>query len=355
MSEQFDTQFDGQKLMYHPAEVSRWLAEGWTRGPVYTEVELSRVCNCRCMFCGVDYQVNKNSDRMSFEGAARIIDGLRRIGNKAVMFCGHGEPLLNAEAGEIIGYAAAGMSTSVTTNGIALTPERLEMIDGLAWLRFSINGGTAEVYGKVHGTSSEEFGRVLEHVGAAVARKRARGLGVTIGVQMVLLNENAATAEALCREVRERGADYFSVKPYSRHPLAEHELRVDYEHAAEVERAVTALARGDFKVIFRSAALARLQQRKPYEKCYGTHFLNFISANGDVWECNVYAGDPRFYIGNALEEELEAIWHGARRAAVVRYIAEELHCQACRDLCRMDACNAYLWRLKHPWPHDDFI
>jgi MoaA/NifB/PqqE/SkfB family radical SAM enzyme len=351
----YDTDFDRQKLMYHPAEVGAWLTEGRSRGPLYTEMELARRCNCRCIFCGVDYQVNKTNDEISADDARGVIDGLAALGNKAIMFCGHGEPLLNADAEEIISHAAARMSASMTTNGIALTPARLALIDGLEWIRFSINGGTPENYAAVHGTQPETFERVLENIAAAVARKRARKLDVTLGTQLVLLNENAAHVVELAEQMKDLGVDYFSVKPYSKHPLSEHDLEVACADTEELGRALRAMETETFRVIYRASAMARVGYEKPYRVCYGTEFMCFISANGDVWECNIYAGDPRFFIGNACRELLEDIWHGEQRRRVREYIQQEMDCRQCRDLCRMDACNAYLWRLQHPWPHDNFI
>lgn len=69
----------------------------------------------------------------------------------------------------------------------------------------------------------------------------------------------------------------------------------------------------------------------------------------------MFAGDPRFLIGNVREQDLPDIWNGPRRKEVLDFINNEMDVQDCRDICRMDECNRYLWRLKHPWPHDNFI
>jgi len=351
----FDTNFDKQKLQYHVAAVSRWLEKGLTRGPIYTEMELSTRCNCRCIFCGVDYLVNTSDDAISAEAARRILTELHGMGNKAVMFSGHGESLLNPAAGEIIGFASGLMSTSVTTNGLSLDEANLPLIDGLEWIRFSINGCDAANYAEVHGVAPEMFDRVMGNVAAAVERKRKLHLGVTIGSQLVLLNENAAGVPKLARALKDIGVNYFSVKPYSRHPLCKHHLDVDYGAFAGLDRELAALEDDSFKVIYRAASMTKAGRPKPYGKCYGTHFLCFVSANGDVWECNVFAGDPRFLIGNAIREHLPDIWSGPRRRQVLEFIEREMKIDECRDICRMDECNRYLWRLKHPWPHDNFV
>ena len=351
----FDPNFDRQKLMYHPVEVGRWLAEGRSRGPIYTELEVSNRCNCRCLFCGVDHQVNSSGEMMGLTLAREVITGLAELGNKSLMVCGHGEPLLNPEVVEIVRLAARRMSVSMTTNGVALTEAKLPLIDHLEWLRFSVNGGSPENYGLVHGTTAETFARVLTHIDAAVARKRTLQLPLTIGTQLVLLPENEGLVVELAQRLKALGVDYFSVKPYSQHPLSKNRQTVDYHQLLGLEQALRPLTDAHFKVIFRAQAMQRAGIAKSYRQCYGTHFLSFISANGDTWACNVFAGDPRFLTGNVAEQTLPEIWAGDRRREVLAFIENDLALTECRDLCRMDACNSYLWRLKTPWPHDNFI
>ncbi|MCE5279546.1 MAG: radical SAM protein [Planctomycetaceae bacterium] len=351
----FDTNFDNQKLMYHPAEVARWLRTGRTRGPLYTEMELCSSCNCRCVFCAVDYLVNKSHDRIDVDLAHKVIDGLHALGNKSVMFCGHGEPLLHSRAGEIIADCSRRMSTSLTTNGLALTADRTEIIDALEWVRFSINGCSAENYAAIHGVSAEMFERVMGNVAAAVERKRRDKLDVVIGAQLVLLQDNADGAVDLARRLKDIGVDYFSVKPYSQHPLRPQRLEVDYSRFESLGQELASLQNERFKVIYRRGSMSKAGAAKPYRRCYGTHFLSFVSATGDVWECNVFAGDERFLIGNAQAETMSEIWTGPRRRQVLAYIANEMSIDGCRDICRMDECNRYLWRLRHPRPHDNFI
>jgi radical SAM protein with 4Fe4S-binding SPASM domain len=351
----YDTDFDRQKLMFHPEAVGHWLTCGQSRGPLYTEMELTRRCNCRCFFCGVDHQVNASDDRISVALAHRVINGLAELGNKSLMLCGNGEPLLHPEAEAIIAFAAERMSVSVTTNGGPLTAERLPLIDRLEWIRFSVNGGSPENYAAIHGTTLGAFDRVLANIAGAVARKRAMGLSVTIGTQLVLLPENAALVVDLARQLKEIGVDYFSVKPYSQHPLSHNHQLIDYHAYLALADALGPLADEQFNVIFRATAMTKAGRAKSYGKCYGTNFIAFVSANGDLWECNVFVGDPRFLIGNIADEPLPTLWHGPRRREIVTFIDQGLGLDHCRDLCRMDACNHYLWRLKHPWPHDNFI
>jgi len=351
----FDSGFDNQRLMFHPADVAYWLEHGTSRGPLYTEMELTSQCECDCTFCGIDHLVNKSTDIIETPAAKRTIEELHALGNRSIMFAGHGESLQHPDAADIAAFASDRMSTSVTTNGLYLDKDKIPLIDGLKWIRFSINGCDPENYSAVHQVSPEKFDLVLHNVAGAVARKRRLNLDVTIGTQLVLIEENAAGVVSLARGLRELGVDYFSVKPYSRHPLSGCRLTIDYSRFAALEEQLASLTTDNFRVIYRAGSIAKVDRRKPYAKCYGTHFLAFVSADGDVWECNVFAGDPRFLIGNAMRESLADIWHGPRRKEVRHYMDEEMDVRQCRDICRMDACNCYLWRLENPLEHDDFI
>jgi len=347
--------FDQQKLMFHPLELSEWFATGKTRGPLYTELELSNRCNCKCVFCGVDHQVNKTTDIMDLSLAEKIIGELAGLGNKSLMLCGNGEPLLNRQVVEIAKFAATKTSVSMTTNGLALSPEKIALLDHLEWIRFSVNGCDPETYSSIQGASPDDFQKVLANIGAAVARKRGLNLPVTIGTQLVLLPENSAKVIDLARQMRDIGVDYFSIKPYSQHPMSQNRHNIDYGKYISLEEKLKELETDFFKIIFRASSMQQAKSVKSYGQCFGTHFMAFVSANGDIWECNVFVGDPRFLIGNGGEESISEIWNGSRRRKVVSFIENEVDLAGCRDLCRMDSCNQYLWRLKNPRPHDNFI
>ena len=341
--------------MYHPSDVAYWLENGDSRGPLYTEFELTGRCNCNCIFCGVDYLVNSSAGTIDTGTAKRVLDQLHALGNRSVMIAGHGEPLLHDDALEIVRYSSERMSTSITTNGLSLIEERLPLMDDLKWMRFSINGCDAENYSAIHKVTPDMFDLLLSNVESAVRRKVDLNLDVTIGTQLVLLEENASGVLGLARRLKDLGVDYFSVKPYSQHPLSNHHLTVDYDMYLQLDEQLNELAADSFKVIYRARSMAKVSREKPYRKCYGTNFLSFISASGDVWECNVFAGDERFLVGNVQQEGLEDIWRGEKRQAVRRFIEEDMDIDECRDICRMDECNCCLWRLKNPLGHDDFI
>lgn len=351
----YDTDFDSQRLIFHPGEVAAWLEHGHTKGPLYTELELTTTCNQHCSFCGVDHLVNRSQSFLEETAAYALIDALRQNGNKSLMISGHGEPLVHEKAPDIIAYASRRMCTSVTTNGTLLDDIRLHLIDELKWIRFSVNGYNPENYARIHGSGADQFHKVLRNIERAVERKAQRGLNLHIGVQLILLPDNAHGLFALAKVLKNIGVDYFSVKPYSQHPMSLRQHTVDYRPLQSLVEALTLLADERFRVVLRLQSMKELGRAKGYDRCHGIHFLGYVSANGDVWGCNVFVEDKRFWTGNINEHSFGDIWHGDRRSEFLGFIENGLDLDGCRDICRMHACNKYLWRLRHPFDHDDFI
>ncbi|MFH1305232.1 MAG: SPASM domain-containing protein, partial [Candidatus Omnitrophota bacterium] len=69
----------------------------------------------------------------------------------------------------------------------------------------------------------------------------------------------------------------------------------------------------------------------------------------------VYLGDERFLYGNIYENTFREIWEGEKRRRSLRWVENELDTAKCRINCRMDEVNRYLWELRNPSKHVNFI
>ena len=109
-------------------------------------------------------------------------------------------------------------------------------------------------------------------------------------------------------------------------------------------------------MIFRAATMKKMQETQSYKKCYSTpYFWGYIASNGDVYGCSCYLGQEKFAYGNINQQSFQEIWEGDRRRGNTLFIQKELDISKCRVNCRMDSINRYLWELKHPNPHSNFI
>jgi len=97
------------------------------------------------------------------------------------------------------------------------------------------------------------------------------------------------------------------------------------------------------------------ERGRKYENCLALPFWSYIDAGGNVWGCSAYLGDERFLYGNIYENSFQEIWEGEKRAESLEWAESQLDTDQCRVNCRMDEINRYLWEMRHPPAHVNFI
>ncbi len=360
---------DSHKLMYHPDRIARWVAAGdeWEKAksiyPLYVEISPAGACNHRCTFCAVDY-IGYKVRNLDKDLLIRRVTEMAECGVKSIMYAGEGEPLLHKHIGEIIVQTRkAGIDVALTTNAVALNDKLIhETLDSVTWIKVSVNAGSRDTYAQVHQTKADDFDRVFRNLAKAVEVKRANRYACTIGLQMVLLPENEHEAFDLAKRAKDIGADYLVIKPYSQHlmsltTMAKGYKEFDYGRIFPMEQDLLALEDEAFKVIFRRRTMEKLVEGdRHYSVCQATPFFwAYVMANGDVYGCSAYLEDPRFRYGNLNEGSFAEIWEGEARERSFHHVRHELNISECRQNCRMDEVNRYLWDLLHPPDHVNFI
>lgn len=349
---------DGHKLNYHVKRVSDWL-NGEIIYPIYMEVSPSGTCNHRCIFCAQDF--------MGYKARFLEVDFLKTrltemggLGLKSIMYAGEGEPFLHKDMKDIILHTkCSGIDVALATNGVLMTKNISEKILGaVEWIKISCNAGTAETYSKIHRTKLEHFDVVLHNLEDAVRVKRQNGYDCVLGIQILLLPDNCNEIETLTKLSRDIGLDYIVVKPYSHHPKSRTQIykNVRYKEYEGLGEMLQRYATDTFKIIVRLQTMNKWdEQSKPYNRCYALSFWSHIDAGGNVWGCSNYLGDDQFNYGNIYEKTFQEIWESANRRRCMYWVEHELDASQCRVNCRMDKINRYLWELKNPSRHVNFI
>lgn len=360
---------DSHKLMYHPDRVAQWQAVGdeWEKAksvyPLYVEIAPAGACNHRCTFCAVDY-IGYKTRTLERNRLIRRVTEMAERGVRSIMYAGEGEPLLHKHIGEIIVETQkVGIDVALTTNAVALNEKVVhEALGSLTWIKVSVNAGTRETYSKVHQTKADDFDRVFRNLAKAVEVKQANRYQCAIGVQMVLLPENEHESVALASRAKDIGADYLVIKPYSQHLMSMETMQkgykdYDYSRLFPMERELSALETDRFRVIFRRRTMEKLlDPDRHYSVCQATPFFwAYVMANGEVYGCSAYLEDSRFCYGNLNEQSFAEIWEGEARKRSFEHVRHELNISECRQNCRMDEVNRYLWDLIHPPAHVNFI
>ncbi len=349
---------DSGKLSLHPHWVAQWLdsQNDWELAkklyPLYWEITTSAACNHRCTFCSTD-AIGYPAILMSEGVLANRMEEAKMLGVKSVMFGGTGEPLVHKRSSEITDSAAnAGLDVAFTTNGVLLN--KLKPVDRCTWIKISLNAGTKESYAKIHRTEEKDWDKVWANIKEAVQRKG----NCTLGVQCVVLPENAYDMGNLAKLCIEAGVDYLVLKPYSQATfmLSHTYENIDYTTMREYLQSVVKMSTKDFKVIYRGTAInEEITKKHAYDKCRATPTAWVYSmADGRVFTCSAHLLDERFCIGNLNEQTFQEIWEGDKRKENWRLMREEFDIKQCRLNCRMNSSNKHLHQLTHQ-AHINFI
>ena len=111
-----------------------------------------------------------------------------------------------------------------------------------------------------------------------------------------------------------------------------------------------------FRVIVRTRALKRSGRAKTYRLCMATPFFwAYVSNDGGLYTCSAFLGDSRFVLGDLRRNSFADLWESERRRENFSLLRNGHDITQCRENCRMDSCNEYLWALVNPPPHVNFI
>lgn len=350
---------DSHKLIYHPDRVNQWLKDSLNTYPIYLEISPAGCCNHRCKFCGLDFAGYRNI----FLNTNLLIERIRemaKLGVRSIMYSGEGEPLLHKDIAEIvIQTKKAGIDVALTTNGVFLKEEFLNKALGyIEWIKVSIDAGTNETHHKIHRGAPKDFDKIIENLAVAVKIRKKNNYKCALGGQMLLLPDNFKEAMTLAKKLKKAGIDYSVIKPYSHHLLSKTKVYKDiqYKDYLYLNNKLQKIADDKFKVTFRTHTMEKWDKlEKLYSRCYSVPFFwAYIDTEGGAWSCSCFLQDRRFYLGNIYEKSFEEIWQGNLRKKNTK-LMEKFNISQCRINCRMDEVNKYLWDLKNPPEHVNFI
>jgi len=175
-------EFNPNKFLVHFDKIKS-ISEGKDVFPVSVEIDPVSFCNHHCAWCvdplHMEYSLEK-------EFVFRLLDELKQIGVKGIVFKGGGEPTLHKDFDRLIEKAhSMGFEVGIVTNGSRLWELSAPIVKNCNYVRVSIDGSTAESHKKVHGSS--DFEKIIYGVKELLAlRKKNRQRHPIIGLSYAM-------------------------------------------------------------------------------------------------------------------------------------------------------------------------
>ena len=97
--------------------------------PITVEVDLTNHCNHRCSFCVWGEHISSDKSSLKKENILKCIQGMRKLGAKAITFTGGGEPMIHKDFYEILVTSKKlGFDCGLITNGSVITEKNAELL-----------------------------------------------------------------------------------------------------------------------------------------------------------------------------------------------------------------------------------
>jgi len=347
MSDLTELILDGTKIAWHDDRVRAW-ERGERIAPITIDMALTRACNYGCHFC---YAMLQENDRkvMNKKVIFEFLEDCAEIGVKGISFVGDGESTISPVFVDAVRYGhELGLSMACATNGLVLTKRKAEeILPHLTYLRINFSAGEAKRYAEIMGVKEEWFDRVCQNIRDMAEIKQRNNLGVTIGMQMVVMPEYRDQVIPLARLGKELRPDYLVLKHCSDNE--DGDLGVDYsaydEELFEKLREAETYSDETYRVSVKWSKITANGKRS-YQRCYGPPFLLQVSGSGLVAPCSMVFNEryKKLHIGNICDTRFKDLWASDQYWDVVNYLASsEFNAQnMCGTLCLQHKFNEVL-------------
>lgn len=273
------------------------------------------MCNFKCNYCLHSlsddqlHQKHFEKQKMDLDVYKKVIRDLAAFPHrlKALIFAGHGEPLLHPEIAQMVAYAKQNHVADrieIVTNGVLLTEEMSDqLIDaGLDRLRISLQGINGKHYREVTGTEID-FEQFVDNIRYFYRKKEKTDVYIKI-IDIALKSKEE---EVLFKKIFEPVAD---------------EIAIEY--------AIPFVSEIDISKLGDVSDNCKQGNKQRSNLCSMPFYMMVVYPNGDVIPC--CAVDVPVRYGNVKEKSLSEIWQGKE---IKRFLHKQLeghrNVAVCRD------------------------
>lgn len=305
-------------------------------GPMVVELDPTTACNLACHDCISANLLNQGG---FVKGRLReLAEDFKKIGVKAVVLIGGGEPMAHPEFSSLVDYLHENnIQVGVTTNG-TLLDKHLNSSIKTKWLRVSVDAGSAEVFQEFrpHASGKSFFNKVIDNM-RIFGKKKTGLLGYSFLILSTkdkdhnLISSNVVDITRAAELAKDIGCDYFEVKPAFdiMHFLQKQQDEIN-DSVLKQLKDIKYLEDDKFKIISPYTLNEALEnsniQVKDYSSCNVSNIRTVVSPSG-VYVCPYHRGNGQMKIGDPTKNKLSEIWASKRKEQVLESLDPKIHCR----------------------------
>jgi len=319
-------------LDFTEEEIKKTVAAG---GLLSLELEFSRQCNLRCVYCYADAG-EPAKDELTVAELKDVVGQAAELGAKKIILLGGGEPLMYEGLREIIEYIDdLGLEQTIFTNGLLMTDELAEFLFkknvSVVMKHNSFNSRVQDMLAGVEGAYEK-----IQHAMGSLLAAGYPDKEKQLGIQTIILKQNIEEIPSMWTWAKSRGIiPYFEVLTLQGRAKEHPEIAVTAEEVREVFDKIKDI---DMKLSGKEwkahPTIASFSCKRHLYSC-------LINSSGYVQPCT----GVDLFVGNVKEGRLADILAGSRTIKDLREIREKIEgpCKSCEFAEDCYGCrgNAY--------------
>lgn len=299
------------------------------------ELEFTRKCNLRCIYCYSDAGVALE-DEMSLEEIKSVALQAKALGAKKMILLGGGEPLMYRGLTEVVSYInSLGLQQILFSNGTLINREMANyLFENRVSVIIKSNSFRPEVQDLLAGVDgvSKNIKKGMDLLMDA----GYPGEDAMLGIQTVICRQNIDELPSMWAWARQRGiVPYFEMLTKQGRARTNMSLDVEVHEIRRVFEQIEAIDRERFGITWQSRpTIVAFSCKRHLYSC-------LINSQGYVQPCT----GIDIAIGNIRKKPLQDILENSSMITNLRNIYEKIEgaCRACEHNCECYGCrgNAY--------------
>jgi len=304
------------------------------------EIDPSNRCPLNCKYCNWAELRAKNQDIIPESLLLSLVKQTSKLGVKAIIWTGGGEPLTNPATIKAIQLSKElGIDNGLFTNGVLLDKKINILVNSLCWIRFNMAGSDRIAYSKIHGVDPSMFDLVCKNIkNFTKANKNKIGCGIGVAINP----DNFESVKKLPYLANQLKLEYFQGKLDFKQVGSNKYVKWWKKEVLPYFNKVEKDLRGKIKVHIFSDPIIR-KTEIPY--CHAHHIITAITADGRVTFCKMRRNQRETSIGNIYKNTLKEIFCGQKHKTIANEISPRT-CSILSSFCPYRTTNEIVQELK---------